>query len=302
MESSEGIQRPSYDASCYLCPGNSRAGDSVNPNYEGTFVFKNDFAALLPESKAPRQDHELLTAEAATGECRVICFSPRHDLTLATMDADAIEHVISLWQDQILELGQTYRWVQVFENHGSAMGASNPHPHGQIWATDYVPTLPAREDEAQREYFASQGTTLLEDYVAQELRLRERVVIESEHWVWLVPFWATWPFEVLLLPKRPVEWLPGLTTDEVKDLATILKRGLQGYDRLFGVDFPYSMGWHGLCRAGATGWHLHAHFYPPLLRSASIRKFMVGFEMLGESQRDITPEQAAQRLRDVTND
>ncbi len=298
VEPDSSYIRTAYDSGCYLCPGNPRAGGKVNPPYGDTFVFENDFAALLQDNLKACATDGLLKSQPASGECRVICFSPRHDLTLATMPPDAIAGVIKVWQDQTAELGQRYEWVQIFENHGTAMGASNPHPHGQIWATDYLPTLPAREDNTQRAYWDSNRSTLLGDYLVRELEARERVIFESEYWVWLVPFWATWPFEVMLLPKRAIEWLPGLTGEERDDLAHVLRRGLQAYDQLFGVDFPYSMGWHGLPRPETCGWHLHAHFYPPLLRSATVRKYMVGFEMLGESQRDITPEQAADRLRE----
>jgi UDPglucose--hexose-1-phosphate uridylyltransferase len=292
-------EKPAYDPKCYLCPGNERAGGAQNPAYEHTFVFQNDFSALLPVSPEESAGEGLLRAQGVTGECRVICFSPRHDLTLAKMDVPDITRVVDTWADQITDLGGRYPWVQLFENKGQAMGASNPHPHGQLWACGYLPTIAATEDACQREHFDRNGRPLLLDVVEEERRRGERIVAENEHWLLLVPFWAVWPFEYLLLPKRHVTRLPELTTEERTGLAEILKRGLGQYDALFDVDFPYSMGWHGAPTDGKEHphWQLHAHFYPPLLRSATVRKFMVGFEMLGESQRDITPEQAAARLR-----
>lgn len=292
---------PPYDPECYLCPGNARANRAQNPPYEDTFWFINDFSALLPDTPAAPEGEGLLRTASARGECRVICFSPRHDLTLARMPAEDIEHVVELWAEQYRTLGQDYVWVQVFENRGAAMGASNPHPHGQVWASDYVPSYPAREDLCQRAYYAEMASPLLVDYVAQELSVRERIVVEGEHWAWLVPFWAVWPFEVMLVPKAPVQRFLDLDAAQRRDLAAVLKDGLGRYDRLFEVSMPYSMGWHqapGFER-DAPHWQLHAHFYPPLLRSATIRKFMVGYEMLAEPQRDITPEQAAERLRSV---
>ena len=299
VERTSGISVPEYEPNCYLCPGNERAGGEVNPAYRDTFAFQNDFPALLPVDSEQGSNAGLMRANQVTGECRVLCFSPRHDQTLATMPTHQVERVIAMWQAQTEELGQRYAWVQIFENHGEAMGASNPHPHGQVWATDYLPSIPAREDARQRQHFESAGSPLLMDYLAQELETGERVVLETDHWAWLVPYWATWPFEVLLLPKVHVRSFGDLTGELAADLARILKAGLAGYDALFGVDFPYSMGWHGPPQP-EQHWQLHAHFYPPLLRSASVRKFMVGFEMLAESQRDITPEQAAARLREVT--
>ena len=292
-------ERPAYDPGCYLCPGNERAGGLRNPVYENTFVFTNDFSALLPdESTEALEQHPLLETQAVQGTCRVICFSPRHDLTLPEMEVADIQRVVSVWIDQMLELSQTYRWVQIFENKGAIMGCSNPHPHGQIWASSSLPNEPANEDFHQMAYFAQHGRALLEDYLALELERGERLVVENEHWVALVPYWAIWPFEILLLPRRAVKRLPELTLDEQEALARILKSLLSRYDNLFETSFPYSMGWHGAPSGEQTaGWQLHAHFYPPLLRSATVKKFMVGYEMLAEAQRDLTPEQAAQRLR-----
>jgi UDPglucose--hexose-1-phosphate uridylyltransferase len=298
QEAIQAEARPSYDPTCYLCPGNSRAGGEVNPAYSGTYVFRNDFSALL-DQESPEPPPGFFQSSAVRGECRVICFSPRHDLTLADMDEPDIRTVVDTWASQIEELGSKYRWVQVFENKGAIMGCSNPHPHGQVWASDTLPTLATREDDNQRHFLQEKGESLLLKTVEEELKDGRRVVEETEHWLLVVPFWATWPFEYLLLPKRHVRRMPDLTDDERDDLANILKRGLQRYDRLFQTSFPYTMGWHGAPEDGSANehWQLHAHFYPPLLRSATVRKFMVGYEMLAEAQRDITPEQATDRLR-----
>lgn len=293
--------RPMHDPKCYLCPGNSRAGGHANPAYTGTFVFDNDFAALLTETPAGElPGNALFRTEAERGECRVICFSPRHDLTLAEMEPADIRKVVDIWAQQIVELGPKYRWVQVFENKGAMMGCSNPHPHGQVWAGSSLPNEPFAEDREQAAYFRKNNTPLLLDYVKQETDKRQRIVVENEHWMVVVPFWAVWPFETLLLPRRHVLRLPDLTGPERDSLSEILRRHLTRYDNLFETSFPYSMGWHGAPNEGgdASHWQLHAHFYPPLLRSATVRKFLVGYEMLAEAQRDITPEQAAQRLRD----
>jgi UDPglucose--hexose-1-phosphate uridylyltransferase len=292
--------RPRYDPGCYLCPGNTRAGGVRNPDYESTLVFTNDFAALLPDtSEAAGDAHPLFRAEPVRGTSRVICFSPRHDLTLPEMPQTDIRRVIDVWAAQSAELGEQYRWVQVFENKGAMMGASNPHPHGQVWAGDKVPNEPAREDRQQRSYAAGQGRPLLLDVAGEESRRRERIVVENEDWLAVVPFWAVWPFETLLLPRRRVLRLPDLDEGQRDSLAAILKRLLTRYDNLFGIAFPYSMGWHGAPFDDGDNdhWQLHAHFYPPLLRSATVRKFLVGYEMLAEAQRDLTAEQAAERLR-----
>lgn len=297
-------KRPVYDPNCYLCPGNERAGGNRNPKYESTFVFTNDFAALLSDTpEAPANDHAMLRLESEQGTSRVICFSPRHDLTLPEMDVEDIRRVVDVWAEQTVELGQRYRWVQVFENKGAMMGCSNPHAHGQIWAGTALPNEPAKEKRQQRAYFEAHGVSLLVEYAALEAAEQERVVVENEHWLAVVPYWAIWPFETLLLPHRHVLCLPDLSDVERDALAQILKHLLTKYDNLFQVSFPYSMGWHG----APTGpdadsqdyahWQLHAHFYPPLLRSATVRKFMVGYEMLAEPQRDLTAEQAAGRLR-----
>lgn len=294
--------RPAYDPKCYLCPGNTRANGEHNPAYESTYVFTNDFAALLPDTPdSPPPSNPLLVAQSVRGTSRVICFSPRHDLTLPEMAVEDIRSVVDVWAAQTAELGQQYEWVQVFENKGEVMGCSNPHPHGQIWAGSWLPNEISGEDRNQREYLKQQGSVLLIDYANLETG-NERVVVENEHWLALVPYWAVWPFEILLLPKRHVLRLPDVTDTERSALADTLKRLLTRYDNLFQTSFPYSMGWHGapFNDHDNDGWQLHAHFYPPLLRSATVKKFMVGYEMMAEAQRDITPEQAAERLRAVS--
>ena len=296
--------RPPYDPACYLCPGNGRADGSTNPDYEGTYVFTNDFAALRPDSAIGRFEDGLLVAEGEQGTCRVVCFSPRHDLTLAQMSPAEVGRVIDLWADQTAELGATYRWVQVFENRGEAMGASNPHPHGQIWAGTALPVEAAREDATQRRHLAARGHPLLLDYVRQESD-GPRVVVENDDWLIVVPFWAVWPFETLIVPKAPVGRLPDVTAAERGTLGLALTDLLTRCDSLFESPFPYSMGWHQAPFNEASGgdtvdhWQLHGHVYPPLLRSASVRKFMVGYELLAERQRDLSAEEAAERLRGV---
>ena len=293
-------QKPSHDPNCYLCPRNKRITGESNPDYHKPYVFKNDFSALLENTPAPEQSADpLFKMSQARGESRVICFSPDHSKTLPLLTALEIEEVIKVWQEQLRELGQKYQWVQIFENKGAAMGCSNPHPHGQIWANSFLPNEVAREDVAQRNYYEKHGSVLLVDYVQKELEKKERIVVETEHWVAVVPYWAVWPFETLLLPKVHVKRLTELTEAQAKDLAVILKKLATKYDNLFETSFPYSMGFHAAPFNGEDNehWQLHAHFYPPLLRSATVRKFMVGYEMLGESQRDLTAEQAAERLR-----
>ena len=298
--------KPHHDPECYLCPGNERAGGAKNPDYDETFVFTNDFAALLPDvPRAPEPGSHLTRLRGVRGTCRVICFSPRHDLTLAEFDVAGIRRVVDLWATQTEELGRSWRWVQVFENKGAQMGASNPHPHGQVWALDAVPSEPTREDGRQRSYLAEHGTPLLVDYAALEAERGERVVVQNEHWLAVVPFWAVWPFELLVLPRRRrVARMPDLTNAEKEALAELLKPMLAKLDNLFETSFPYSFGWHGapFGEQELGHWQLHGHLYPPLLRSADVRKFMVGFEMLGEPQRDLTAEQAAERLRDLPSE
>lgn len=299
-------RRPEYDPKCYLCPGNNRAGDAVNPAYKSTNVFTNDFAALLPDTEyleTGMGESTLLRNENVQGTCRVVCFSPRHDLTLAEMSVEDIGVVIETWQGQLAELGTKYRWVQIFENKGAAMGCSNPHPHGQIWALDALPNEPFAEEVQQKEYFRQHGSPLLLDYLKEELQAKDRIVLENEDWVVLVPYWAVWPFETMLLPKMAVKRLTDLNGRQSRSLAAIMKDLLVKYDNLFETSFPYSMGWHNAPGTAIENhWQLHAHYYPPLLRSATVKKFMVGYEMMAEAQRDITAEQAAARLREVSTD
>jgi UDPglucose--hexose-1-phosphate uridylyltransferase len=302
VEKSPPEIRPQYDPACYLCPGNVRAGGDRNPQYEFTYVFANDFAALLPDTSdttLSTLSNPLLRAEGQTGDCRVICFSPRHDLTLPEMPVEDVRRVVDVWTEQTEELGRRYRWIQIFENKGAVMGCSNLHPHGQIWAGSALPNEPAKEECQQRAYFEQHGDPLLVAYAGLETDLRERVVVENEHWMAVVPYWAVWPFEILLMPHRHVLRLPDLRDVERSALASVLKRLLTRYDNLFEISFPYSMGWHGAPTDDGEypHWQLHAHFYPPLLRSATVKKFMVGYEMLAEAQRDLTAEQAAERLR-----
>jgi UDPglucose--hexose-1-phosphate uridylyltransferase len=297
-------QAVEYDPACYLCPGNMRAGGAQTPKYTATYVFDNDYAALKPDALHGSMDVDgagLLRADTESGICRVLCFDPRHDLTLATMDVEAIERVVDMWAEQAEVLGarEDIRYVQIFENRGAMMGASNPHPHGQIWATQHVPNEPKLELAAQREFFGSHRKSLLSAYLEMELKIGERLVTENAAWVALVPFWAVWPFELLVLPRRRSAQLNELTPDERRGLAEILKTVTAGYNRVFDTPFPYSMGLHAApCDDSEhPEWHMHFHFYPPLLRSATVRKFMVGFELLGSPQRDLTPETAAETLR-----
>jgi UDPglucose--hexose-1-phosphate uridylyltransferase len=294
-----------YDPACYLCPGNARAGGARNPPYNSTFVFDNDYPALHPDDPDGRLDDAgLLVAGAERGVCRVVCFSPDHSLALPRMDAPAIRRVADTWTEQYVELAARpgIRSVQIFENRGEMMGASNPHPHGQIWASESLPNEPAKEAAAQQAYRASHGACLLCEYLALERRRGERVVCGNEGFLALVPFWAVWPFETLVLPLRHVRSLDELDDAGRSALAEVLKRLTTRYDNLFETPFPYTMGFHQRPTDGEEhpGLHLHAHFYPPLLRSATVRKFMVGFEMLGGPQRDITPEIAAARLRELS--
>lgn len=288
-----------YDPGCYLCPGNSRAHGAVNPEYESTFVFENDYPALLPDAGEAVMEHGLLRAEVDSGTCRVLCFSPRHDLSLSCMDPAGIRTVVDLWADQTADLGRRYRWVQAFENRGVAMGASNPHPHGQVWASSALPNEASVEDRTQRAHLGAGTKVLLREYLDIEREAGERVVVENDTWTVVVPYWAVWPFETLVLPHRHVTRLPDLQDAERDGLAQALGELLGRYDRLFDRPMPYSMGWHGAPFGdGADGhWQFHGHFFPPLLRSATIRKFMVGYELLAEAQRDLTPEAAADRLR-----
>lgn len=304
VEKEPNAEMPVYDPSCYLCPGNERKNGMQNPEYDSTFVFENDFPALFTSNCVTefQPDHSLIRAKHVQGICRVICFSPRHDLTLAEMPVDGIRKVVERWVEQDQELRKQFRWVQIFENKGSMMGCSSPHPHGQIWASDFLPTELEKEDRCQQKYFSSKKCPLLLDYLDWEMEQSCRVVVQNEHWVGLVPYWAKWPFETLLIPRRHISTISALRNGEKGDLAKLLKRLLVKYDNLFQTSFPYSMGWHGAPEISRdySHWHLHAHFYPPLFRSAKVKKFMVGYEMLAEAQRDITPEKAAERLRNLS--
>jgi UDPglucose--hexose-1-phosphate uridylyltransferase len=296
------LAKPEHDPGCYLCPRNSRANGATNPDYTTTFVFENDFAALKEDT--PPADpplHSLVKTERASGTCRVICFSPKHNQTLPVMSITAITGVVDVWADQTVELGAKYPWVQIFENKGEIMGCSNKHPHGQIWASSFIPNEPFVESSTQARYFKENRSSMLLDYAEYETRNNERVVVRNDHWLVVVPFWAMWPFESLLIPLRHVQRINELNAEERRSCADILKRFLTKYDNLFSTSFPYSFGWHGAPSNGSDcqHWQLHAHFYPPLLRSSTIKKFMVGYELLAEAQRDITAELAADKLRDL---
>ena len=301
------VSNNAYDPACYLCPGNTRATGASNPNYVGPWAFDNDFPALSDAQATPVQsellsvsdgDPELFTASPVAGRCRVLCYHPDHRKTLSTLSKDEASAVVALWVAEVRGLRAQYQWVQVFENRGEMMGCSNAHPHGQIWAVDRLPNEGVKELAQQQAFFDAQGVTLLDFYRAEEERLAERLVIQEEHWTVLVPYWAVWPFETLLLPRRQIDHLDALTESEQLSLAQMVTRLLSGYDALFDTSCPYTMGWHGAPGSGtAPHWQLHAHFYPPLLRSASVRKHMVGYEMLSEAQRDLTPEAAAEKLR-----
>jgi UDPglucose--hexose-1-phosphate uridylyltransferase len=299
---------PAYDPDCYLCPGNARVGGVKNFAYTGTFVFDNDFAALLPDTQSepltPQRD-SLFVAEAEQGLCRVVCFSPRHDLSLPELSQAEVEDVIRTWTEQTRDLGQRdfINYVQVFENKGAVMGCSNPHPHSQVWSTSHLPNEPLKEYNAQQRHWLNQNACLLCDYLAEEIGSQERIVAQNEDFTALVPFWAVWPFEIIVIANHHCGSLTDLNVMEQASLADILRRVTARYDNLFEISFPYSMGFHQAPTDGQLHeeWHFHAHFYPPLLRSATVKKFMVGYEMLAEAQRDLTAEQAADRLRGVSD-
>jgi UDPglucose--hexose-1-phosphate uridylyltransferase len=304
VERTAEAAQPAYDATCYLCPGNARAGGVRNPPYTSTFVFDNDFAALLPTTPAGSLDRGgLLVAQGEPGICRVVCFSPRHDLTVSRMPVPDLALVVDTWVAQYAELGRMpgIRHVQIFENRGEMMGASNPHPHCQVWAGSSIPNEVAAEQRAQTAYHADRRACMLCDYLALEQQAGERLVCQNDSFAALVPFWAVWPFETIVISKRHLTAMDELSAPDRLDLADILRRLTTRYDNIFAAPFPYTMGFHQrpTDHAAHPEWHLHAHFYPPLLRSATIRKFMVGFEMLGMPQRDITAESAAARLREV---
>lgn len=294
--------RPAHDPGCYLCAGNVRANGEQTPDYQDVFVFTNDFSALLADSPASEfSEKGLFRAQSERGICRVICFSPRHDLTVAEMDTPAIRRVVDLWCDEYEELGKLpyIGYVQIFENKGAIMGCSNPHPHGQIWAQENIPDEPAKKQRAQKKYLLEHGRTLLSDYLAAEIEKQGRVLFENEHFVALVPFWAVWPFEAMIVPTRAMPRITDMTDTEKTAFADAYRRLTIRYDNLFETSFPYSAGIHQAPTDGASHpeWHWHTVFYPPLLRSATVKKFMVGYEMLANPQRDITPEKAAEVLR-----
>ena len=297
--------RPKYDSTCYLCAGNPRMNGELNPSYSDTYVFQNDFAALQTDvPKGEINKGGLLKAESVQGECRVICFSPRHDLTLAEMETFEIRKVVDTWIGEFEDFRtkKEIHYVQIFENKGETMGCSNPHPHGQIWASSNVPVEIQKESIQQKNYFQIHKKTLLEDYIKIELSENERIVIENDSFLVVVPFWATWPFETMIIPKRPMIFISEMEENEKDDLADIIRRLTTRYDNLFKTSFPYSAGIHQapINVESVEGWHWHIHFYPPLLRSATVKKFMVGYELLANPQRDITPERAALQLRELS--
>ena len=305
MEKPPTERAPAYDPNCYLCPGNLRANGEHNPAYKATFAFDNDYPALLTEVETGTyQPHPLIYAESERGICRVLCFSPRHDLTLAQMDQPSIRRVIDAWIEEYRTLGAKsfIQYVHIFENRGAMMGASNPHPHGQIWASEHLPQEIILESSAQRDYFREHGTSLLGDYLGAEQKLGERIVYENDGFSVVVPFWAVWPYETMVISRQHVTSIAELTGPARDLFADALRTITARYDNMFNVSFPYSMGIHQRPTDDAdhAHWHLHVHFYPPLLRSSTVRKFMVGYEMLGTPQRDITPETAAARLRDLS--
>jgi UDPglucose--hexose-1-phosphate uridylyltransferase len=294
---------PEFDPACYLCPSNERASGARNPRYSSTFVFDNDYAALKPDTPKAvvRECNDLIQAQSEEGLCKVVCFSPRHDLTLARMPADQIRAVLDVWKSEFESIGSLphVNYVQIFENRGEIMGCSNPHPHCQIWANQTIPNEPAKEQLSQQEYCNNTGRCLLCDYLTYEENAGERIVCQNEAFLAVVPFWAIWPFETLLLSRQHSSDIAALDNRQLTGLADILKQLTTRYDRLFDVSFPYSMGFHQRPTDGHEHreWHFHAHYYPPLLRSAVVRKFMVGYEMLASPQRDLTPESAAEQLR-----
>lgn len=305
-EETLGSEKPEYDPECYLCPGNDRAGNASNPEYDSTFVFTNDFSALKPDVPSEKLNtKDLLVAKGEKGICRVICFSPRHNLTLPEMALSQIRDVVDLWVDEYAQLGARdfINYVQIFENKGEIMGCSNPHPHGQIWAQQTIPDEPSKELKRQINYYELHGHTLLSDYLDLELELDERVVASNEHFAVVVPYWAFWPFETLLISCRPFGRFTDMTEAEKDGLADIVKQVTVKYDNIFEVSFPYSAGFHPAPTDGKEHpeWHFHMHFYPPLLRSATVKKFRVGYEMLGTPQRDITPEASAELIKELSD-
>lgn len=305
VETASNTSLPAYDPTCYLCPGNKRSEGAINPVYTNPFVFTNDFSALLSDTPTGgTNEQDLLVSKSEAGMCRVICFSPNHSLTLPLMNVADIEKVIQLWKEEFTALAAhtNIRYIQIFENKGDIMGCSNPHPHGQIWASTSVPVELQKETTQQQQYFEKHGRSLLSDYLKLELQKQERIVVENEHFVALVPYWAVWPYETMIISKSHVQQVTQFTAEEDTALADVLKRLTTRYDNLFSTSFPYSAGMHQMPvnESPTPGWHWHMHFYPPLLRSATVKKFMVGYEMLATPQRDITAEMAANKLRSLS--
>ncbi|HEY8937039.1 MAG TPA: UDP-glucose--hexose-1-phosphate uridylyltransferase [Cyclobacteriaceae bacterium] len=305
VEKTSAEQNPAYDPTCYLCPGNVRSNGELNPQYTSTYAFTNDFSAVVEDVPSGEIVIEgLLTAKSERGICRVICFSPRHDLTIPEMEVTDIRNVVDLWVNEYETLGALdfIQHVQIFENKGAVMGCSNPHPHGQIWAQESIPVEPFKKQANQLACFKQKGHTLLADYIQIEQRQQQRIVFENDHFITIVPFWATWPFETMIIPKRPMARITEMTADERNSFAEAYKRIAVRYDNLFEISFPYSAGIHQAPTDGAEHpeWHWHMSFYPPLLRSATVKKFMVGYEMLANPQRDVTPEFSAAKLRSLS--
>ena len=303
-ESTATQNLPQYDPTCYLCAGNERSNGTFNDKYTDVYVFDNDFPSLLQEeTETPKQTSPLFQLKPERGINRVICFSPRHDLTIPEMEVEGIQKVVQAWKEQYIDLGSNdfINHVQIFENKGAVMGCSNPHPHGQIWSQSSLPTQVQKTQDHLKAYFDEHNRSLLSDYLAEELERKERIVLENEYFVVLVPFWAIWPFETLIISKRHFGNLTQMTDDETLAFADALKRLTVKYDNLFETSFPYSSGIHQTPTDGEEHpeWHMHMHFYPPLLRSASVKKFMVGYELMAEAQRDISPEKSAAMLRDL---
>jgi|TARA_B110000967_G_scaffold92291_1_gene94932 UDPglucose--hexose-1-phosphate uridylyltransferase len=296
-------KRPSHDSNCYLCATNTRINGEINPNYKDVFVFTNDFAALQKDSPSFQVNDGLLKAKSETGICKVICFSPDHSKSLAEMAVEDIKKVVHAWQKEYTELGEIegINYVQIFENKGAVMGCSNPHPHGQIWSQSTLPNEVEKKDIHQKDYFLKTNTSLLGNYLQQELAVKERIIFENDDFVVLIPFWAIWPFEAMIAPKKQQKNILELSDTEAKNYAEAISVITKSYDKLFNTSFPYSSGIHQAPTNGEENshWHWHMNFYPPLLRSATVKKFMVGYEMFGSPQRDITAEIAAKRLRDL---
>lgn len=297
--SEDRVAQKEHDPDCYLCPRNTRVSGEKNPDYKGPFIFTNDTPSLKPHSELDPMDDGLFKMVPATGTSRVICYSERHDLTMSQLPLEVVHQVVNAWSNESESLGSSHRVVQIFENKGAMMGCSNPHPHGQIWASDFVPHEIQKEDLSQKKYYEQNGESMLLAYLKLELMREERIVVENDHWAVLTPFWAVWPFETLLIPKQQVSFIEALDTAQKESLAEIISQHLKAYDNLFNTSFPYSMGWHSAPYTPGSKeyFQLHAHYYPPLLRSATVKKHMVGYEMLAERGRDTTPEFASAQLR-----